>query len=575
MPFPLACLSAVLSLTLLAAPIAALADWQADVGYTVLLEELGDQIPDGNGIAVCQVEASVVTDGVATWMPDSGETAFSGKTINDPSGAPPGVFSSHATAVGRLLYGRSTSVAPGITDIAAYSMSHWAQSGGLRHGTTGQPASSTCRLTNHSWVGSALQTAGQTGNFLRRLDWLADRDACVQIVGLTNSAASAMPLLASAFNVITVGRTDGSHSRSTAAVDAVYSGGRIRPDLVAPITSTSAAVPIVGGAVALLLQVAHSHPELSTDPQETGMTNRAGIAVANAERPEVVRAVLMAGADRFTRNSTGADIVDYRLDTANQAENGLDRRYGAGQLNIRQSYHILAAGEQNSVEDGGPGVTASLGFDYDPAFGGLDGSNAEATYPLTVDADHTLLTAALVWHAAVDGGTSMVFSGTTVLHDLDLELYDVTSASVVSRSAGSADNSEHLWVSLTPGHVYTIKVRPAAASEAFLHDYALAWVVQSDRDRDLIPDTTDNCRETANRTQQDSDGDGYGNRCDCDLDNNGRVDAGDYWRWRLLATIDPASESWNGAIDFNGNGRADAEDLAFLQSRLGETAPYY
>jgi len=75
----------------------------------------------------------------------------------------------------------------------------------------------------------------------------------------------------------------------------------------------------------------------------------------------------MAGADRVTRNSTTADLGRYRDTEANQTANGLDRRYGAGQLNIQNSYHIITAGEQNSAEDGGPGagtdlVVAALGL---------------------------------------------------------------------------------------------------------------------------------------------------------------------------------------------------------------------
>ena len=74
-------------------------------------------------------------------------------------------------------------------------------------------------------------------------------------------------------------------------------------------------------------------------------SNRNGAVIYNAERSETIKAALMAGASRFTFNtSTTANVEDYRVAAANQTDNGLDWRYGAGQLNINNSYNILAAG---------------------------------------------------------------------------------------------------------------------------------------------------------------------------------------------------------------------------------------
>ena len=86
------------------------------------------------------------------------------------------------------------------------------------------------------------------------------------------------------------------------------------------------------------------------------------------------------------------------------------------------------------------------GFDYDPEFGGEDGSNDTATYTLTVDEDHNLLTVALVWHVKIDGGTGNSFDGTATLYDLDLEIYDIAADEVVAESVGSMDNRENLWI---------------------------------------------------------------------------------------------------------------------------------
>jgi hypothetical protein len=77
-------------------------------------------------------------------------------------------------------------------------------------------------------------------------------------------------------------------------------------------------------------------------PVQTSTSSRSGTTIYNAERVEVVRAALAAGADRYTVNTASSDIVDYRLDEENQSDNGLDIRYGTGQLNIYQSYYIIA-----------------------------------------------------------------------------------------------------------------------------------------------------------------------------------------------------------------------------------------
>ena len=39
-----------------------------------------------------------------------------------------------------------------------------------------------------------------------------------------------------------------------------------------------------------------------------------------------------------------------------------------------------------------------------------------------------------------------------------------------------------------------------------------------DSDGDNIADYLDNCSQTSNDNQYDTDGDGYGNMCDCDID---------------------------------------------------------
>ncbi len=479
---------ALLILLTLALPPPCLANWRENTGFLALLNEAGSSAPDGKGTSVCFAESSMHVNGIETWMLDPASEAFKDKTIRDMSGAPRGVYSSHATAVGRLFFGNGTSMASGIDDVDVFAMGHWVQGGGLRFGSALQPAVHECRIANHSWVGSGLKTPEQTTELLRRLDWWINQDEYLHTVGLANSVGAAPVMLASAFNVISVGRSDGKHSRHTTALDELYTEGRIRPDLVVPITSTSAAAPIVAGAIAMLLEIAQAHPELSTDPQKTGMITRAGVAVSNAGRAETIRAVLMAGADRLTHNRKHANIVDYRQDKANQSANGLDLRYGAGQLNIRRSYHVLMAGEQNSREDSGPDAVQDLGFDYDPAFGGRDGSNIQASYIVPAATGQRRLTVGLVWHLAFADNAATPFPGIATLYDLNLELENMDTGKIAAQSASTKDNGEHLWCTLQPGHRYAFRVRLGAGQKpGFLHDYAVAWNIKAEQENPEEP----------------------------------------------------------------------------------------
>jgi len=96
---------------------------------------------------------------------------------------------------------------------------------------------------------------------------------------------------------------------------------------------------MVASAAALLLQ-AGDNAGLSNG---TINLERRGTTIHHAQTSEVIKSVLMAGADRYGMAQA------YTIDSSNN----LDSHYGAGQLNIFNSYNILAAGERNSSQDGG------------------------------------------------------------------------------------------------------------------------------------------------------------------------------------------------------------------------------
>ena len=249
------------------------AGWKTDVGYKLFADYLGNDLHDGTGLRVCQTEVAVNLDVTSSWMPDPNSTAFSEKFLNDLSRSPDGIYSSHATVVGQILYGDATAMAPGIVDINVYYAGHWKSKGYLYYGHSRQLAVTDCRLANHGWVGAGFYNDEETSALLRRLDCAVDRDEYIQTAGLTNSTSSTRPLLASTFNVIDVVCTDGSHSRGCSAVDDIYTADRVRPSVVVSQTATSHPTQVVGAAVAMMIQAGYGNPALSTDPEQTYVTN--------------------------------------------------------------------------------------------------------------------------------------------------------------------------------------------------------------------------------------------------------------------------------------------------------------
>lgn len=500
--YPLQFVFVILSLFIW--PLTAYGDYKADIGYALLTSELGGITPDGDGVHVTQVEA---LSGDA-WMPNVADSQFSGKNIYDKSTGHPSGYSGHANTVGRYFYGNTISVAPGVEEIDTYVAGHsqeppwqWLVRGFLKpwdgpawNRTWFHPwydipdenpdcltddIASPSRVANHSWVGTA-----STSEILRRLDFAIDSDEFIQVTGMNNGSVN-KELLSSAFNVISVGNIDGNHPTGSVAKDGVYTGERTKPEIVAPFTRTSWGTPVVAASAAVLIEVGRD-----TAPSNGSTTNRDGDIISNAERSEVVKAALMAGADRFTDNdSTEFDIFDYRGAVDNRSDNGLDERFGAGQVNVHHSYYIVAEGEQESDRTGSGNILWN-GFDVDDAFGVSVGTPHSARYTFTTDETHCRLAASLVWNIRIEGGNCDNFSGVATLYNYDLVLYDITGGGrqLVAGSFSTVDNTENLWIALQKDRDYEIEVLAVNEGQDFSWDYALAWRVFADGDIDGIAD---------------------------------------------------------------------------------------
>src|SRR5690606_17291688 len=104
----------------------------------------------GSAFTASQVEAIITPQG-SDFAPDVTNAQFAGKAFAiAPAGS---LKSSHATGVGMLLYGLTSSFSPGPTSINAYEAGYWLSSV-LRTGSGLPPFHDGSHAMNHSWIGA-------------------------------------------------------------------------------------------------------------------------------------------------------------------------------------------------------------------------------------------------------------------------------------------------------------------------------------------------------------------------------------------------------------------------------------
>jgi hypothetical protein len=477
--------------------------FKGDIGYLILQDYLGDAMPDGSGIVVSQVEAfQTQSGGNDAYLPSSTNPQFDGKTIIAGGSGGSGT-SLHATGIGLLFYGNTSSVASGITQITAYQADHY-MNNILKLGGS-EPLLQSTKVQNHSWVGgfSASTTNIQV---MQRLDYVIDVYEMTTVVGMDPASGNTMtvwPLLTQGYNSIAVGRSNGVHATGATTLSqsttSEFSAGRVKPDLVAPLSATSDATAVVSSVAAAL--------------HESG-------AGTSAVLSEPMKAILLAGATKqgeewgtWTRSAT----------------HPLDDTYGAGEVNVLNSYLIQAGGEFDGTV-GQPATPADdYGWDY-----GIAPENSALHYSFEVPEFYTVheLSAVLAWNIEItdtNSGSQFFPHGTLV--DLDLKLYDSSSSflgSMIDQSISSVDNVEHVYQTDLSSGTYTLQVvnNELDAMEDLSRDFGLAWRLS------VLP---------TYREQGDYNG-------------NGIVESGDYivWRNSIGSQINlQADGDMNGVVDQN------------------------
>jgi hypothetical protein len=149
----------------------------------------------------------------------------------------------------------------------------------------------------------------------------------------------------------------------------------------------------------------------------------------------------------------------------NSNSSPLDFRYGAGVLNVFNSYEQLAGGKNGciistNVPNGSPhpptGDTGSIavlsGWDFNTNSSGtnLDGVN-HYYFNVTnnLPAANFTATATLVWNRQFEE---------TNINNLDLFLYNCANSNLVACSTSLVDNVQHLWLPQLPQGRYDLQV---------------------------------------------------------------------------------------------------------------------
>lgn len=355
-------------------------------------------------------------------------------------------------------------MAPNIVAVDVYDTGDWQDNQGWE---TGDPFIETNPLQNHSWVGFTLNDDAAV-----RMDFAVERDGFLPIAGIYNSdfgnqaTPSDIPeIYGSIYNGISVGVSDGTHRAGV--TPATYGPGRTKPEIVAPNSFTSFATPYVTAAAAMLIESAGIDPD--------------------AKKQLVLKAILLAAANK-------SPYIDWDQTPLRP----LDDIYGAGELDVYESYFIQQAGKQS------PATTVKeRGWNIDNL-----GSGNSHNYNIWVPNGFKLrnLSALITWNLPVSvalervrGNLVNVYNAGS-LANMSLSLSQQPSG--VSQTSDSlVDNIEHIWLDtsaeLSSGN-YTLTVTTNSSTT-----YAIAWRSELYQDYSLWKTTAFTTTPIADQDSED------------------------------------------------------------------------
>jgi hypothetical protein len=357
-----------------------------------------------------------------------------------------GSESSHADSVGLNLYGPSSGVAPQVVHVDNYDALYFVNNVIFAL----LPPAISGLVVNQSFVFDGLAQSDQmTAN--QDYDDYAAGHGTLFVSGIGNGGAVLPP--ATCFNGIGVGAYGGASSTGP------NFDGRSKPDITAPAIATSFSTPYVTGSAVLLLQ---------------GATRGDGGANTTAAADlRTLKALLLNGAVKPAGWTNGSTTP-------------LDARYGAGLVNVFNSWQLLRDGQHAFIE----ATSNTMGAPHPPGtnpnneptlagwdFNSISNPRSVLTYKEEVNHYYFNLSAAsstrytlqstLVWNRQ---------SKQTSINDLNLFLYNMANGSLVAASTSAVDNVEHIFASgLAPGR-YDLQVQKNPTGQVSQNEsYAVAF----------------------------------------------------------------------------------------------------
>jgi hypothetical protein len=353
-----------------------------------------------------------------------------------------GLESGHANAVAGNFYGMSGGTATNVAHVDNYEANTFINY------YVNQGHSISNRVVNQSFTAGTYDTS---------LDQIYDNYAANNgVLFVTGAGFNGSPVYspATCYNGIGVGVSDNSNTPYGPTPD-----GRSKPDIVAPgspDTVTSYSTPLVSGAAALLMQA--------------GLRGDGGSDTNSAANIRTVKALLLNGAVK-------------PADWTNNAPSPLDTRYGAGVLNVFNSYKQLIGGKRGyivstSVSIGNPhpptGATGTVGV-----LSGWDFNTNSSSATSDVVKHYYFNVTNGVSNATFTATATLVWNrhrSQTSINNLDLFLYNAISSNLVACSTSLVDNVEHLWLPRLPQGRYDLQVfKSGGATITTNETYALAF----------------------------------------------------------------------------------------------------
>ena len=278
---------------------------------------------------------------------------------------------------------------------------------------------------------------GSTSSYVRQFDRMLERNGILGCTAQNGSVSSGnWTTSGNSYNSIVVDQPNG-RSTNDSGTKINDHGVRQKPDLVSFAQDSAApsfSTPTVCTIAAMLIERVKADPDMT-----------------NGNKPEVLKSIMMAGANRVTNFRRGgwarsSDIYP------------LSDKYGAGNASANGSYMILDAGRQAF---GHP--TKATGWDF-----GKDLSpGATRTYQIGVDKP-TQFTAVSNWLRRISND-----SNSSDLPNIDLFLRD-SNGTVVAKSISTSNNVELIEVQLGVGK-YTLEVSRSASDTTGPVNFGVAW----------------------------------------------------------------------------------------------------